>query len=1626
MEPENRATPFDPSGIEIELEGFDNSPAESNAPGPQAIDITSPNTVNLPKGVVEERAQKAHLGLGANSPGVSSLRESIARGDEQYARQTSADELRLKERDNRLTMLTQLANARVPGSPVSQDEIDLTSSLTIEPTVDPRTVWEKQYGNYLTNRLVMDNDDPSGAINGALTENPAGTYADLDVARDLITKSERVNARLSEMEAKWKEMGWWESAGTIAETIIPGKSSLNLSGRSLTDILDMGEFVNVIALPGKNLREQIQSLRGIADPDAFAAKLDEVVDRIADTNIIDAIDFLKAVQSYSPNEQFIKNAFGLADVTDVGALAGAITKGLVKGGTKIGNKVLTKAEAERIKAVDDTLKATVGPQHPEKIAAQIGATEESATMKVIQRRTIETDPTLPATFADRVRVITDMMPTFAKPGNIFKGESSLSNAQAVRLTSVLENNIARFVDTVTTTISPERLPPEALQAAVQAAKEEIRKDYTRVSDAVLDVVQNPRDPFSNTDSVSIRIGKPDANTFTSSDEAKLYARDIYELPLDSYSVGELKSGVGQQGTAFYIDIMKPIRETATEAQDLIVNTNNQSPIPNLMTMFIQGMRTPAEITSAFQKANRDAALLGNVNFTNMLSEVAAPIGNLTKNQRKDLGKIMDANRDFHNAAGERGRYYDTIQDLDEAYLTKFNRLPTDAEAEAYYSAVQINEMDLMLRNFTAYRDLSRQGIEEFQVRMGYEGYSEYTPAKFTLSGKFKGREAEYIPWSDPNLLPVAVIDEAGGTPRMVYKSSTQADRDWVESLVKDKGYKIIQVARPQERVLKDSANLRDPVQWIVTKSHTKSPLEFQQVGRSPGFHVEYADPYYIKQPRVSIIPGGSRAYEGDATLWSVGSRAQGLKFEQRVNELRQAIKDGVEDLTPYISNKLPENEAWWRAQFAEDGYFNIDQPFKLVSKGQNTRDVDNSLKQIRDLTDSQHTLTSDMDRKFQGERSQQLLSPVEGTEENPAIKLRPSRMVDAMTSTSQGIGQATRSRYFGDMKISVADQFVNEFSDLMTESVEELRKYPMYFLHNPPWREGQGVDQARLAAAKAIQKTTMEFAGRQTPFGKTFDWVQTKLADSVYQATGEKGTKILNTMTDLANTRDPLSFLRSWAFRAKMGFFNVNQIFVQSQGLAHMLAINPKDALQSFAAYLPTRALMFNDKPEIVSYVAQKMMTKLGWKAEHFEESFALLKRTGWQNVGREATFIDDMSDPKLYEGTVGKFLDKSAIFFTETERMIRLSSWHSAYREWRAANPRATVTNAELGKILSRADTMTLNMTNASKASWERGVLSIPAQFQSYNVRLFEQFWGGQLTLAEKARVMGVTSALYGVPVGLSGVLAYPLYEDIRQYALENGYNVSDKYIDGMIEGLPALLMSSLGMGEFNFGQRFGPGGISLFKDLKDNDKTLLQAAMGPGGSVFTDLALGALPAGTAMLAQMVSGKNYEPEANDVLDALRTISTVNNGYRVWAAMQYGKYISRKGVVLSESSPYSAAVSAATGLQPREFTDKMIMNDSLKDLNKYQRDLQTEIQKYGSRALIEYSNGNKDAGDAYMKKASSYIELGDFTPSQKTSIVSNIVQGKNRTLADRIRRDWVMKGPSSKRAERLKNMESNP
>jgi hypothetical protein len=1602
--------------FEIELAGQENTtqPQEDTS---LAVDLTSPQYVNLPKEVVEERAHKANLGLGETSPGVDVLKAAIERGDEQSVRAASAAELTIKERDNRTAMLRELAVSRPPGSPISQDEADLAAGLTTDPVIDPRTVWEKEYATFLTNRLVMNNNDPAGAINGALAEDPMRTYADLDQARDLIVKNERVNARLHEMEAKWKDMGFWESAGTIAETIIPGKSTTNIGGFGYFS----KEALTGIPLAGETIKDQVQNLLAIPSPEVFAERLDQMVDRIADTNVMDAIDFLQAVKSYSLSDRFIKNIFGLADTVDITGLTAALAKGTLKAGAAVGRRVLTKRDLEAIKAVDDTLKATTGPQKPADIASRIGMTEEASSLRVVAVRQLEDAIPLPINAEDKLKIVTDQMPTVANPRGIFDDAIHLDSSQAARISDVLGDNWQRFLDVVKDTVTPERLTPEALSRAIRNARIEIKKDFQHINESVLNVRTNEVDPYTKTHSVTIRLGDQEKNTFTSSETAQMFARDMYRLPEGSYSIG-------QQGTGFTIDVQKPVRETAPNVQEAMITTLNEAPIPNMATAFIQGIRTPSEIFSKMQKANRDTALMGNTTFGAFLTDVAAPIARLSKNERRDLAKIMDRNRDYIDPhTGERGRYYDNVVDLEEAYRKPvreggLNRFPTEKEVEAYYTAVQINEMDLMLRNFAAYRDLSRQGIEEYTARINYRGEQTGGAPVSVLTPQFKGRQASRLPWEDNDMLPVAVLDESGAGPKMVYRSSPQSDRDYIEKLLKEDGYKIIQVARPQERVLKNAAGIKEPVQWLITKGETKQPLAYQQVGRSPGFHVEYADGWYLKQPRVSVMQGGNRMYEGDATMWSFQSRAQAELFAERVNVLRDAIMRNAPDIQKYITGQLPENEAWWRKAFSDDGFFSAEEPLRVVAKGSTTRDVDPRISKMRDLSDSRYTLTSEVDRRFQGERSQQLLQPVEATEETPMIRLQTAPMIDSLSSTARGIGQAARSRYFGDMKLSVAESWVKQFGDLL-EDPADAAKYPLFNLHDPKWRTDANVDPQRLAAAQAMQKTTMEFVGQQTPFGRTFMGIQEKIIDSVYGAMGQGAATKLRTVTDFANSRDPLAFFRAWAFRAKMGFLNPVQVFVQAQGLAHITAIAPQHAAQSMAAGLFTRALIWNQSKEIVEG-ASRRLESFGWKKGEFAESFELMKRTGWWNVGRESTYIDDMSDPKLYEGQVGKFLDKGAVFFTETERMVRMTGWHAAYREWRAANPTKTVTNRDIGTILSRADTMTVNMTNASKASWERGVLSIPSQFQSYGVRMLEQMWGGQLSWQEKARVLGLNAGLYGVPASAAIATGYPWYEDVKKYAMERGYTVNDTWLEGLVEGIPSAMIGLLGGGDWNIGQRYGPGGLSIFKDMMNDEKSAIDIALGPGGSVWPDIIKGAMSTGKVMVAMALTGERFEPDLQDLIDAARTISSVNSASRVLQAIEIGKYYSRKGTYLNDQTTFNAIVQGVTGLSPLDFTDKMVMNTSIKDLEASQREARQEINRNVGFALREAAAGNDDVAEAYMKKVRAAFIVGQFRPSEQASILQSVMRGMNKSLVDRVRRDWIMKAPAGKQLDRLKQSET--
>jgi hypothetical protein len=220
------------------------------------------------------------------------------------------------------------------------------------------------------------------------------------------------------------------------------------------------------------------------------------------------------------------------------------------------------------------------------------------------------------------------------------------------------------------------------------------------------------------------------------------------------------------------------------------------------------------------------------------------------------------------------------------------------------------------------------------------------------------------------------------------------------------------------------------------------------------------------------------------------------------------------------------------------------------------------------------------------------------------------------------------------------------------------------------------------------------------------------------------------------------------------------------------------------------------------------------WLPGQFKEARQLLEYTGFGHVAGEHALRDNPMAYNIVAGPAETFLKWGASPFTAAERNVRYGAWYTAYREFREANPVGKISQADTRKILERADLLYTNMSKASNSTLHSGILSIPAQFYAYQLRLMELFMGKRLTDIERARLLGTFALVYGVPAAF-GVSGLPLGDWIRKWAQEDGYVVGDNYINTLLtEGLPSLLGGLATGNYYNVGERYGIQGFGPLKD--------------------------------------------------------------------------------------------------------------------------------------------------------------------------------------------------------------------
>lgn len=1160
--------------------------------------------------------------------------------------------------------------------------------------------------------------------------------------------------------------------------------------------------------------------------------------------------------------------------------------------------------------------------------------------------------------------------------------------------------------------------------------------YPHLVDRLLNIsepVRNAR--FINLYDYHYYYGAKGKEVYPNAEKAQV-AANMSSLPDNVYEIVP-------HGTGYAIKIKKTLKEDEPFLRNTLIKTKESKSPETFMNTFLgwANAKTPEETLSFDHRLQRKTATYAPSNYLAVVKEMAAPIQELAsfKNRKafKDWESIVKLSRTEPDPKTNlQGYFFATPNELTQKYLQLIHRAPSELEIKAYYAYRDVMDFDYVLRNFNLYEGKARLGVEQHQITL----FAKDTLEKKT-SGWFEGVRSAALPRTEDHII---VMGKHPGEEKLIRGGGAHMDektRTYYDERIKKGELHVIKID-PHQDPLKDfipGLGSDKPVYIITHTSETKA-LTLNQIPRRGGGHWEYDYDYYIKQAKVRPETLTNKIfrhiYEGDTTIMPIMLRSMGVKVAKDLDEFRLALKASNDALALTISNRLDIDFKELRSWFINDKNpkaatrLNLDEPIQVVDKDKFIIDHDRKGLESRyvSLKDESKAANFGVQTEFTGKRDAYEIFTLRdiGTRHQPLWAHEPAQFIDPLPSINRAMSRIIKSSFLDDYKTYAIEHWLQEAKGALRNSASEIAYAPLHVYHNPDYAN---VDADVLARIKTRKHQIDQFLGAKNEVDSLLSRGIEKLQESVYERFGPGAMKyvpdeFLHKMTDGS------AFLRSITFHAKLGLFNIPQILIQAQGFANILAVaGMKHATGGAYSMLLTQWARANSNPNVIAKL-DEMMTKMRmpgsswWKTGEFKESLEGLKASGFMNVGGEYALRDTALSPNLFRSKAGAVLDAGTWFFTEGERSVRIGAWHTAYREFRDANPAMKLGQNEWQKIQERADILSNNMSRASQSGLHTGWMQFPAQFLAYQIRMAELFWGKRLgeTLTERnlarARMVFWYGMLYGAPVG-AAVGGLPLVESIRQAALERGYIVGEKwYQDLAMNGLPSYLIQLATGKSYSLQSAYGPQGITPLKDLFTGDKPAWELMGGASASLLKDTWEGLSGFHAAMMSGIRDDGHYYPiKVDDYLSVARGIATVEKVNRWYLAHNYGKWITKKGIELDNVKPMEAFLMSISGTQHTEAVDAHLLAESLKDKKKNDKKAEDLFGVEFRKGLRAARDNNPDQADAYFKRAFTILHVMDYPDWNFKEAVHKATTGEE-TLINRI--DWEF---YAKRAPKYKGKE---
>lgn len=1558
------------------------------------------------EGVLRSRIIKADYALAEESPGQNAIAADFWIGMEQRVREQAV----LSEVTRRRTEWQRVSKdiiraAAAEGRELTATEKSYVMDRPVEEVISDRTALEERFARRIVDETAGDAPDP---VSGA--------------SRSVVTKQQIAQRILEDVQQKYDDTSWASWGADLAKQLIPFYTWSNVVDQ--IEGLPTSSF-----LAGSNVAEQMRGLYFLP-AEEFEEKLAQAVAEIAESNIIDAVQFARAATAYSTSDQIWDDIFTGLDTVDVATLGLSVA-------ATAGAKALKGARS--LKRFKDIAEVTANPKMTAVDRKVVAGDLEGAAEHAVHERLAETGLVTPRDVLVDSSKPDEFLNTQAKTGfsledpeNYLRSAGSLSNEQQRRLIEQLEENRSILKSSLTDITHIVRTDEEAFLKGVANAKKDFLRINYRLEDSIVDVrpVRAQLEEFGQVDRVDFVIGTKDAGAFKSAAQAALTADRLYRLPKGSYEIEQV-------GDSYFLKMSRNVREDSLDVLDIRLNTDNQAPI-NWKNRWVGWLRNPDDIRPLEASAVAKQATYGANAVMNRMSEVAKSIGKLGKNESERLSTIIDEARfkkrkvvdpQTGQTVTVSGRFYKDVGELERAYLKRGYSLPTDKEIEGYFAFRQLMDYDHAVRNISVYRDKARLGID--QKSIGWIFTDEAGKKIYKQTDFFEGRLIDALPSRSGEPYTLAWYNGKTGKTNFLTSDSIGAYGKWgeIDELIAQ-DYKIIQVADPKSPTLKDVLGTKgEPIQYLLVRDVKEKPLSSNQVPYNEGGHWIYpSGGFYLKQPQTHKTGLGRRIYDGDVTAHWFGNTQDSRAFLDAYELGRQNLDNP--NLDAIIQGKLPYTADEFRKLFRTpenpDGPFSPDTPFTITESGQRAADTlklqDIFREPIVDAASSEHSLLGKLNTQYAQERGERLTSIKNtGTEANPIYKLTGAPLMDSMQALGRSTAQLAKSRFFDDLKHKVVENWATQFAEVIDAPSEAVRADPMRYMREPIWKKG--ADKATLAAAKQNRRAMIYLLGEDTLDMGAIKWARQKVVDGIAKAHG-RDSKLLDSWK-WDTKADPSTILRSAVFDLKLGLFNVVQFPLQGQAVLHAAAIdgNPLRAVQANFLYWSMRMRGLASTNKGAQSMFGKAVSKaLGVDQKIVDEMYDAFHKSGMSQMEGEYARLDDYLNPTQLWGASGvsKGLDAGRVFFKEGNMWHRGTAFATSFLRWRQENPTKMLNAEEMRKIVDRADLYYINMSRASNNDiLASSVPSVPAQFFTFHKNLSEQLMGARLTPAEKARVLLMYSTVYGLPVGVGvgipgAAVLWPVSESVRQYTLENGIETDANAVTQfLMNGAGSMAIQMLTGEGYNFGDRYGPGGLSWLRDLTDGN--LFEVAAGASGSSLAD-AIGRIdPFYRAITSVFTPGDDYYPlSKEDFIDAAREISTVNNIAKVYYAVTTGQYLTKSDMpVMNIDTDPADVVALALGLTPQDVSDTYLKIRSMDQERQAKAALSKEVLKHFSRGMKASADGDEKKAEAFYRKAHHMIIGANLDPKERADLWRRAVT-ENRTLFDKIDRNFMLRDPEQR------------